>query len=113
MGSGRRAEHFCGVIWGGLSDFLGRSNGAALAYLTLTCSYLIFGLFDSLGAFYLSSVLFGLSAWSIPTIMAAAAGDRVGPDLAPAGVGFVTLFFGIGQVLGPRWRIFQRYPGNL
>lgn len=92
---------FCGVIWGGLSDFLGRSNGAALAYLTLTCSYLIFGLFDSLGAFYLSSVLFGLSAWSIPTIMAAAAGDRVGPDLAPAGVGFVTLFFGIGQVLGP------------
>ena len=92
---------FCGVIWGGLSDFLGRSNGAELAYLTLTCSYLIFGLFDSLGAFYLSSVLFGLSAWSIPTIMAAAAGDRVGPDLAPAGVGFVTLFFGIGQVLGP------------
>ena len=33
--------------------------------------------------------------------MAAAAGDQIGPELAPAGVGFVTLFFGIGQVLGP------------
>ena len=33
--------------------------------------------------------------------MAAAAGDYVGPRLAPAGLGFITLFFGIGQALGP------------
>jgi len=92
---------FCGVIWGSISDVLGRGRGAALAYLTLACSYLIFALFNSLGTFYLSAVLFGLSAWSIPTIMAAAAGDYVGPRLAPVGVGFVTLFFGIGQALGP------------
>jgi len=92
---------FCGVIWGGISDKFGRNYGAALAYLTLACSYIIFALFDSLGAFYLSAALFGLSAWSIPTIMAAAAGDYVGPDLAPAGVGFVSLFFGIGQAAGP------------
>jgi MFS family permease len=25
----------------------------------------------------------------------------VGPRLAPAGLGFITLFFGIGQALGP------------
>lgn len=92
---------FCGVIWGGISDIFGRNYGAALAYLTLAGSYLIFALFNSLGAFYLSAVLFGLCAWSIPTIMAAAAGDQIGPDLASAGVGFVTLFFGIGQVIGP------------
>ena len=29
------------------------------------------------------------------------AGDYVGPRLAPAGLGFVTLFFGVGQALGP------------
>lgn len=92
---------FCGVIWGGISDRLGRRRGAALAYLTLALSYLIFALFDTLPAFYLSVFLFGLSAWSIPTIMAAAAGDYVGPRLAPAGLGFITLFFGIGQSLGP------------
>jgi predicted MFS family arabinose efflux permease len=33
--------------------------------------------------------------------MAAAAGDFVGPRLAPAGLGFITLFFGIGQAIGP------------
>jgi MFS family permease len=92
---------FCGIIWGGISDRLGRKYGAALAYLILALSYLIFALFHTLPAFYVSVFLFGLSAWSIPTIMAAAAGDYVGPRLAPAGLGFITLFFGIGQALGP------------
>lgn len=92
---------FCGVLWGWVSDRLGRKYGAALVYLTLAVSYLLFALFRSAPAFYLSAVLFGLSAWSIPTIMAAASGDYVGRELAPAGLGFVTLFFGVGQTLGP------------
>lgn len=33
--------------------------------------------------------------------MAAACGDVLGPKLAPAALGFITLFFGIGQALGP------------
>ena len=92
---------FCGVIWGGISDRLGRSRGAALAYLVLGASYIIYALVKVKFGFYLSAVLFGLTAWSIPTIMAAAAGDFVGPRLAPAGLGFITLFFGIGQAIGP------------
>ena len=92
---------FSGMIWGGISDRLGRKYGAALAYLALALSYVTFAFFDSMFAFYVSLIIFGLSAWSIPTIMAAAAGDYVGPRLAPAGVGFVTLFFGMGQALGP------------
>jgi MFS family permease len=92
---------FCGVIWGGISDRLGRSRGAALAYLVLAVAYIVYALIKAPFGFYLSAVLFGLTAWSIPTIMAAAAGDFVGPRLAPAGLGFITLFFGIGQAAGP------------
>ena len=92
---------FCGVIWGGLSDKLGHARGAAFAYVALALSYAIFALFHIKLGFYLSSIVFGLTAWSIPTIMAATAGDYVGPRLAPAGLGFITLFFGIGQALGP------------
>ncbi len=92
---------FCGVIWGGLSDKLGRGRGAAIAYVSLAISYGIFALFQVNIAFYISAIVFGLTAWSIPTIMAATAGDYVGPRLAPAGLGFITLFFGIGQALGP------------
>ena len=92
---------FCGVIWGSISDRIGRGKGAALAYLVLGLSYIVYAVFKSEAGFYLSAVLFGLTAWSIPTIMAAAAGDLVGPRLAPAGLGFITLFFGIGQSIGP------------
>jgi sugar phosphate permease len=92
---------FCGVIWGGLSDLLGRKYGSALAYLTLAVAYTVFALIKSPTGFYLSAIIFGLTAWSIPTIMAATAGDYVGARLAPAGLGFITLFFGIGQALGP------------
>jgi sugar phosphate permease len=92
---------FCGVIWGSISDRIGRGKGAALAYLVLGVSYIVYALVKSEAGFYLSAFLFGLTAWSIPTIMAAAAGDFVGPRLAPAGLGFITLFFGIGQSIGP------------
>src|SRR5512136_2096894 len=92
---------FCGVIWGGISDLLGRKYGSALAYITLATAYAIFALVKNPMGFYLSAVIFGLTAWSIPTIMAAAAGDYLGSRLAPAGLGFITLFFGIGQALGP------------
>ena len=92
---------FCGMIWGKVSDLLGRSRGAALAYLVLGLSYILYAVIKVPIGFYLSAILFGLTAWSIPTIMAAAAGDFVGPRLAPAGLGFITLFFGIGQALGP------------
>ena len=92
---------FCGVIWGSISDRIGRGKGAALAYLVLGISYIVYAVFKSEAGFYLSAILFGLTAWSIPTIMAATAGDFVGPRLAPAGLGFITLFFGIGQSIGP------------
>jgi len=91
----------CGVLWGGLSDRLGRGKGAALAFVVLGLSYAVFALSSDRVGLYISAVLFGLTAWSIPTIMAAAAGDYVGARMAPAGLGFMTLFFGIGQALGP------------
>jgi sugar phosphate permease len=99
---------FCGVLWGGISDRLGRSKGSALAYLVLAISYFIYAVslfvyqaYEIKFGFILSAIFFGLTAWSIPTIMAAAAGDFVGPRLAPAGLGFITVFFGVGQAIGP------------
>jgi sugar phosphate permease len=92
---------FCGVIFGWISDVLGRRYGSMLAYLTLTFAYLIFAFWKDYTGFYLSAVVFGIAAFSVPTIMAAASGDAVGGRLAPAGLGFITLFFGIGQALGP------------
>lgn len=92
---------FCGVIFGWLSDMLGRRIGSIIAYLTLTLSFLIFAFWKDYLGYYLSAGIFGIAAFSIPTIMAAASGEAIGKNLAPAGLGFITLFFGIGQALGP------------
>ena len=92
---------FCGLIWGGISDKIGRAKGMALAYTILGLCYLVYAITPVKFGLYVSAVVFGLSAWSIPTITAAASGDYVGAELAPACLGFITLFFGIGQALGP------------
>ncbi len=92
---------FCGVIWGGISDIIGRRFGTMFAYIVLALSNIILLFWLNSVGLYLSAILFGLTAFSVPVIMAAAAGDAVGGRLAPAALGFITLFFGIGQALGP------------
>ncbi len=91
----------CGVIWGGVSDVIGRKKTLIIVYLIHTVSFTMFGLWPDTPGFIISSILFGLSAWSIPAIMAAFCGDIMGARLAPATLGFITLLFGIGQALGP------------
>lgn len=91
----------CGLLWGTLSDLIGRKLALILVYGVQAAAFALFGLSSDPLAFTISAILFGLTAWSIPAIMAAACGDVVGPRLAPAALGFITLFFGIGQVAGP------------
>jgi MFS family permease len=92
---------FCGPIWGTVSDFIGRKYGLALVLLTQGTSYLLFGLTRSDSGYLISTILFGLTAWSVPSIIAAAVGDTVGARLAPAALGFTILIFGMGQALAP------------
>ena len=90
-----------GLLWGTLSDRFGRRHALIIVFCLQTISYFIFGLTGFTAALICSAALFGITAWSIPAIVAATAGDLLGPRLAPAGLGFLTLFFGVGQVAGP------------
>ena len=92
---------FCGPFWGTVSDFIGRKYGLALVFLTQGTSYLVFGLIKSGPGYLLSTILFGLTAWSVPSIISAAVGDAVGARMAPAALGFTIVFMGMGQALAP------------
>ncbi len=92
---------FCGPFWGTVSDFIGRKYGLALVFLIQGTSYLVFGLIKSSPGYLISTILFGLTAWSVPSIISAAVGDSIGARMAPAALGFTILIFGIGQALAP------------
>lgn len=73
----------------------------ALALTILTFAYLLFAVTPTTLGLYCSAILFGMSFLSIPTISVVAAAEYVGTELRSAAAGFVTFFFGVGQVVGP------------
>ncbi|MDA8078152.1 MAG: MFS transporter [Nitrospiraceae bacterium] len=92
---------FSGPVFGTLSDRLGRRAGLIIVFSLQMFSYLLVasglpGIF-----LYLSIGFYGIVAWSIPSIMAAAVGDYVGARKAAAAFGLITFIFGLGQISGP------------
>jgi MFS family permease len=90
-----------GLVWGGVSDRIGRRRTMLVVYLLQAAAFSLFALWRAPVGLTLSAALFGITAWSMPAIMAAACGDVLGARLAPAALGFITVFFGLGQALGP------------
>ncbi|MBN1686271.1 MAG: YbfB/YjiJ family MFS transporter [Spirochaetales bacterium] len=90
-----------GFLWGAVSDRFGRKAAFAWIFALQAATYLVFALWQAMPGYILATLLFALTAWSIPAVMGAAVGDTFGPAAAPAVLGFVTLIFGIGQSLGP------------
>jgi MFS family permease len=92
---------FSGPLFGWLSDRLGRKVGIMLVYTLFTFAYGLAAADLPDPFLYASIVIFGLTVWSIPTIMSATVGDYTGPARAVKAFGFITLFFGAGQITGP------------
>lgn len=92
---------FSGPVFGTLSDRLSRKAGLMIVFSMQAVAYLLIatrlpGIF-----LYLSIAFYGLVAWSIPSIMAAAMADYVGVRNAATAFGLVTFIFGLGQISGP------------
>jgi predicted MFS family arabinose efflux permease len=92
---------FCGVIWGTISDRIGRGRALALMYVLQAAAAVLFAMWPSTPGLVLSAVLFGVTSIAVPGIIGAACGDQFGPVMASASLGMITIFLGIGQVLGP------------
>ncbi len=92
---------FSGPVFGSLSDKFGRKTGFVIVFFLQMIAYLLIASQLSGIFLYLSVGLFGIAAWSIPSIMAAAVGDYAGPEKMAKAFGLVTFIFGFGQIAGP------------
>lgn len=92
---------FSGPLFGWLSDRLGRRTGMLVVFTLFTLAYGLVGMQLPTIWLYVSIALYGVVVWSVPTIMAASVGDYLGPVQAGKAFGFITLFFGLGQIVGP------------
>ncbi len=90
-----------GPLFGTISDRWGRGRGLILVFSLQATSYLLIALSSQIELAYISVFLFGICAWSIPSIMAAAVGDRLGPARAAYAFGIITFLFSFGQIVGP------------
>ncbi|GBE01439.1 hexuronate transporter [bacterium BMS3Bbin06] len=90
-----------GPVFGTLSDKLGRKSALITVFTIQTLSYLLVATGLPGGFLYLSLVLYGIVAWSIPSIMAALVGDHMGVEKTAEAFGFITFIFGLGQITGP------------
>ncbi len=90
-----------GFIWGGLSDKLGRMFALSLV-LSIQCSMLLLlSISTSMIVIALEVIVYGLTLWGVPTIMNASVSEFVSASFVPVAMGFVTIFFSIGQIISP------------
>jgi MFS family permease len=95
------ASLVCGVIWGIISDHIGRGRALAAILALEAVAACLFGFRSGMVALVVSAIIFGSGVFAVPGLIGAACGDGFGARLAFASLGFVTVFIGIGQVVGP------------
>jgi len=90
-----------GPVFGTLSDFIGRRLSMTIVYAMHLSAYLLAASSFAPWALYVAIMLFGSSAWAIPSLMGAAVGDYLEPTQAVSAFAAITLAFSIGQIAGP------------
>ena len=92
---------FSGVLFGTISDRIGRKHGLVLVFAIQTAAYLSAGIKPGNTGLMLSIALYGSTVFAIPAIMAAAVGDYLGLSRAAGAFATITIFFAAGQTVGP------------
>lgn len=99
--AGGIASIISGFIWGMASDRLGRMKALSFVFFIETTMLLGMSITKEPSMLFIQVIVFGLTLWAVPTIMNASVGDFVQTKFVPVGMGFITLLFGVGQLISP------------
>lgn len=90
-----------GPLWGWVSDFWGRGNALAASIFLVILSMGLPLIEQTLPYFFLHFVVMGVSINGLFALIQTSATDQVAPRYIPIAFSFATLFFAVGQFLGP------------
>ena len=92
---------FSGPAWGMAADRIGHANALVICMVMAMLGNLLPVIWPVTTVFAVHYVLIGLSISGLFTSILAASTSTVQPQLAAMAVSFVTLFFALGQLIGP------------
>jgi MFS family permease len=90
-----------GVLWGTISDRIGRRLTITVTMTLAGIAGLLFAWAPNTATLAVSAALFGSTGVIVPGLIGAACGDKFGPVLASTSLGLLTVLVGIGQAVGP------------
>ncbi|WP_373187958.1 MFS transporter [Halopseudomonas sp.] len=90
-----------GPLWGWLSDFWGRGNALAMCFLLVITAIGLPLLQQTLPFFFFHFLVMGVSVNGLFAMIQTSATDQVAPRYIPIAFSFATLFFAVGQFMGP------------
>lgn len=90
-----------GPLWGWVSDFSGRGNALAMSIALVIVAMGLPLIGQSLPFFFLHFLIMGTSINGLFAMIQTSATEQVAPRYIPIAFSFATLFFAVGQFLGP------------
>jgi MFS family permease len=91
----------CGILWGRISDQLGRGRAFLVSFLIQGVGFALFWLIPVMAALVIASVLLGLTLRAAFTLCAAASGDYVPTHFAAAAFALMSVGAGLGSTASP------------
>ncbi len=90
-----------GVLWGWMSDKLGRGQAFAYSFVVQGASFVLLALIPGFVPFLIASILMGVTLRATYTICAASAGDYVPVRFSAAAFALMSVGAGLGSTISP------------
>ncbi|MBO0603434.1 YbfB/YjiJ family MFS transporter [Sporosarcina sp. E16_3] len=101
MAIGGLMSIFSGPLWGTISDKIGRRKSLIITLVTGAASMLIPVIYPVFIGFVISQFFWGITVVGMLSLIQALSTEQIHPSYAPVALGYVTVYFASGQLLGP------------
>ncbi|MEK3729541.1 MULTISPECIES: MFS transporter [Lysinibacillus] len=88
-------------FWGMLADKMGVKKALTAALLLSVVGDLLPIVFENIGGFILSSIIWGSSLGGVLVLIQMKASQQVPPPYIASAIGFISIFYAVGQMMGP------------